>query len=174
MLQPLVFGLSPQLVLNNNNITEAASFVSQKPPHCAGVTREDLINNRQLCKHDPSPPLSVMLQGTNKRWTSSSSSGLQRAIIFNPCGGRRLPLTDDTWKRKLLFMEWRRRRNTDGGCVLMESSVQRCTVINTRRTLGVLALTTNSWTTPHRPKEWPYVLANRTEYRILLIRNALT
>lgn len=73
MLQPLVFGLSPQIV--QNHISEAALFVSQTPSHCTGVTQEDLINNRQLCKHDPWP-ISAMPQGTNKRQTSSLSSGL--------------------------------------------------------------------------------------------------
>lgn len=58
--------------------------------------------------------------------------------------------------------------------MLMESSLQRHTVINTGRTLGVLSLTANSWTTPHRTKEWLQTCTNRVEYRILLIRNALT
>lgn len=60
------------------------------------------------------------------------------------------------------------------GGVLKESSVQRSSVINTERTLGVLALTTNSWTTHHRPEEWLQIFANKAECRILLIRNALT
>ena len=151
MLQALVSGSS--LMLNSNHIPEAALFVSQKPAHCTSATSEDLINNHQLCKHDPSP-VSVMLQGTNKRWTLSSSSSLQQPLILNLGRERRLSVTDDTWKRKLLFGEWR----WGTGGMLMESSLQCCTEINTGRTLGVLAVTTNSWSKPplppaHRPKE---------------------
>lgn len=60
------------------------------------------------------------------------------------------------------------------GGMLMESSLQCRTVMTTGRTLGVLAVTTNSWSTPHRPKEHLKTFANRVKYRILLIRNALT
>ncbi len=60
------------------------------------------------------------------------------------------------------------------GGVLKGSSLWRSTVINTGRTLSVLTLTTNNWTIHHRPKEQLQTFANRADYMILLIKNALT
>lgn len=100
------------LVLSyNNHIPEADLWISQKPPQYKSKTREDLINYCQLCKHDPSP-FSVTLLSASESQTSSSSSGLQHPFILNPCTERRLSLTNDTWKRKLLCVE---EGCTDGG-----------------------------------------------------------
>lgn len=67
-------------------------------------------------------------------------------------------------KEKLLSWEWRQVDDDGGGEVmLMKSSLQRHAVINTGRTLGVLALTTSSWTTSHQPKEWLSAFANTVQ-----------
>lgn len=80
---------------NAKHIPEAALFVSQRPAR----PREDLINNRQLSKQDPStphPPSSCRRALTGGEHPSSSS-GLQHALFFlNLSREWRLSLTDDT------------------------------------------------------------------------------
>lgn len=169
MLQPLVFG--PQLMLNNNHIPEAAflyprnHFIVWAWPERTWLITVSYVNTTP----HPSPSC--------RREPTSPEPQVQAQVYSVPSFLTSAEKGDCHWA-----MTPERGNGSSGsggggtamGCVLMESSLQRCTAINTGRTLGVLALTTNSWTTPHSPKEQLYTFVTRAEYRILLIRNSLT